>query len=77
MNNDLLVLETEKNQAEIRLKDQIESIRNILDNLEYKLNNNHTLYDSDGLQGNGNYIDVYLSKIVVYEKAIERFKKSR
>lgn len=74
INNNLMILEIEKEQAELRLKDQIKSIRYVLDNLESKLNNNESLYESDGLQGNVVWIDIYLSKIAAYEKSIERFK---
>lgn len=75
MNNvHLMVLESEKTQAEIRLKDQIRSIRNTLDNLESKLESGDLLYESDGLQGNGVYIDSYLNKLVAYQRSIEQFK---
>ncbi|MEC4033173.1 hypothetical protein [Bacillus subtilis] len=74
INNNLMILEAEKERAELRLKEQIKSIRNALDNLEYKLNNNYSLYNSDGLQGNGVCLDVYLNKLVVYEEAVKRFK---
>ncbi|MCY8539420.1 hypothetical protein [Bacillus haynesii] len=74
INNNLVVLETEKERAALRLKDQIRSIRDALDNLESKISNNQDLYDSDGLQGNGVYIDVYLSKVVSYTREIERLK---
>ncbi|MCY9226029.1 hypothetical protein MOF11_13445 [Bacillus haynesii] len=74
INNNLVVLETEKERAALRLKDQIRSIRDALDNLESKISNNQDLYDSDGLHGNGVYIDVYLSKVVSYTREIERLK---
>ncbi|MCY7767097.1 hypothetical protein MOC02_07900 [Bacillus inaquosorum] len=74
LNNNLMILEAEKERAELRLKEQIKSIRNALESLEYKLNNNQSLYASDGIQGNGVYLDAYLSKLVAYEDAIKRFK---
>ncbi|MED4848309.1 hypothetical protein [Bacillus atrophaeus] len=56
LNNNLMILEAEKERAELRLKEQIKSIRNALESLEYKLNNNQSLYASDGIQGNGVYL---------------------
>jgi len=76
-NNHLMILEVEKERAEIQLKDQLSSIRRMIDNLELKLENgDHThLYTSDGLQGNGGNIDIYLNQLVTYNRAIELFKK--
>ncbi|PDY14136.1 hypothetical protein COO16_04010 [Bacillus pseudomycoides] len=73
-NSKLMILEAEKKQAKMRLKDQIKSVRYILDNLESKLEKNEQLYESDGMQGNATNIDIYLSKMVAYERAIELFK---
>lgn len=73
--NKLLLLSAEKEHTELRLKEQIHSIRNTLDNLEYKLNNKEHLFESDGLQGDASYIDVYLTKIVAYERAIKIFNE--
>jgi len=75
LNNQLTVLEIERDQNEQKLRDQIRSIRSRLDNLERKLDNKEDLYDADGLQGNGNSVDMYLAKVVTYGYAIERFKK--
>lgn len=71
MDNNLMVLEVEAGQIQLRLKEKIRSIRYTLDNLESKLNNNEKLYESDGLQGNTTDIDVYLAKLVSYERAIK------
>ncbi|MGG1147000.1 hypothetical protein [Bacillus wiedmannii] len=76
INNQLIMLEAEKRQAEMRLKDQIKSIRYTLDNLESKLSKNERLYESDGLQGNATNIDIYLNKMVAFERAIELFKSN-
>lgn len=76
VNNNLMILETEKEQTKLRLKEQIRSIRYSLDNLESKLDNGEHLYDSDGLQGNGAQIDTYLVKLVAYERAIQLFNRS-
>ncbi|MEH6974591.1 hypothetical protein [Bacillus sp. JJ675] len=38
--NNLVILEAEKERAALRLKDQIRTIRNALDNMESKMNNN-------------------------------------
>jgi ATP-dependent Lon protease len=73
-NNKLIMLKAEKQQTEMRLKEQIKSIRYTLDALESKLTNNEKLYDSDGFQGNAVNVDVYLTKLVAYERAIELFK---
>lgn len=74
MISELMIMETEKEQTEIKLREQIKSIRNTLDNLERKLDSNENFYEFDGLQGNGNNIDLYITKIVTYDKAISRFK---
>ncbi len=74
MISELMIMETEKEQVNITLREQIKSIRNTLDNLERKLDSNESLSEFDGLQGNGNNIDVYVTKSVIYDKAISRFK---
>lgn len=69
--NRLFILETERAQAKKRLEDQISSIRRELTNLEMKLNSDNRLYLSDGLQGNGSFIDTYLAQLVAYDRAID------
>ena len=69
-----MIIESERSQAEIRLKNQIETIKTIISNLERKIENNETIYDSDGLQASGVYLDSYLNKLVAYQRAIEQFK---
>lgn len=72
-NENLKILEVEREHAQTRLVNQISSIRNMLDNLESKLNNNQELYISDGLQGDGANIDKYLAQLVTYSRAIGIF----
>ncbi|MCY9311684.1 hypothetical protein MOF23_22390 [Bacillus inaquosorum] len=74
-NNYLMILKTEKEQAELKVKQQINTIRNIIDNLESKIENKELLYESEGLQGNGNHLDTYLSKLMAYQRSIEQFEK--
>jgi hypothetical protein len=74
-NRNLIILEAEREQAKIRLENQISSIRNMLDNLESKLKGNEQLYISDGLQGNGSNIDKHLAQLATYDRAIELFNR--
>lgn len=74
LNNSLMVLESERDQIKIRLKEQIRSIRHSLNNLESNLDSNETIYESAGLQGNAIHLDVYLGKLVSYDRAIKLFK---
>lgn len=74
-NNHLTILEIEKNQAEQRLKQQINTVRVIVDNLDLRMQKGEELFDSDGLQGNGVYLDSYLNKVVAYQRSIEQFKR--
>ncbi|WEY79857.1 hypothetical protein P5667_12050 [Bacillus velezensis] len=71
-NTNLMILEAERDQAKSRLVSQIKTIKNIISNLERKIENNETLYDEDGLQSSGVYIDAYLSKLTTYQRAIEQ-----
>ncbi|ASB89348.1 MULTISPECIES: hypothetical protein [Bacillales] len=74
-NRNLVILEAEREQAKMRLENEISSIRNMLDNLESKLKNNQQLYISDGLQGNGSNIDKHLAQLATYDRAIELFNR--
>lgn len=67
-----MILEAERDQAKSRLVSQIKTIKNIITNLERKIENNETLYDEDGLQASGVYLDTYLSKLTTYQRAIEQ-----
>ncbi|MFV4887539.1 hypothetical protein RY279_19040 [Bacillus velezensis] len=71
-NTNLMILEAERDQAKSRLVSQIKTIKNIITNLERKIENNETLYDEDGLQASGVYLDTYLSKLTTYQRAIEQ-----
>ncbi|WP_459231608.1 hypothetical protein [Bacillus velezensis] len=71
-NANLMILEAERDQAKSRLVSQIKTIKNIISNLERKIENNEPLYDEDGLQSSGVYIDAYLSKLTAYQRAIEQ-----
>ncbi|MDW0355668.1 hypothetical protein GGC02_10180 [Bacillus velezensis] len=71
-NTNLMILEAERDQAKSRLVSQIKTVKNIISNLERKIENNETLYDEDGLQSSGVYIDAYLSKLTTYQRAIEQ-----
>lgn len=70
-NRNIFVLETEREQVKRRLEAQISTIRSTLDYLENKLKNNQELYISDGLQGNGGNIDIYLAQLIAYNRGIE------
>lgn len=70
----LMMMEAEKEQSEIRVLDQIKTLRNVLDSLESKIKDGKDVYESDGLQGNGDYLDVYLTKLVTYTKVIKQVK---
>lgn len=48
-----LTLEAEKADALIKLKNQIQSVKNTICYLEEKIENNEVIYDSDGLQASG------------------------
>ncbi|WP_332274814.1 hypothetical protein [Bacillus velezensis] len=76
-NRNLVILEAEREQAKMRLENEISSIGNMLDNLESKLKNNQQLYIyiSDGLQGNGSNIDKHLAQLATYDRAIELFNR--
>ncbi|MCY0092190.1 MULTISPECIES: hypothetical protein [Bacillus amyloliquefaciens group] len=71
-NANLMILEAERDQAKKKLVSQIKTIKNIVANLERKIENNETLYDEDGLQASGVYLDAYLSKLTTYQRAIEQ-----
>lgn len=75
LNHQLLVLETEQEHTEMRLRQQIESMRTTLNNLERKLDKDDTIYDSDGFQGNATFLDMYVVKYATYQRSIEQFKK--
>ena len=70
----VMIAETEKAQLKVMLIEQIQLIRNMLDNLELKLRNNETLHASEGLQGNGVYLDSLVAQIAIYEKMLDRIK---
>lgn len=74
-NRNLMILKTEREQAKIKLENQIASICNTLKNLESKLINDEPLYVSDGLQGNANNVDIYVSQLATYDRAIELFNR--
>ncbi|WP_257997162.1 hypothetical protein [Bacillus amyloliquefaciens] len=71
-NANLMILEAERDQAKKQLAGQIKTIKNIISNLERKIENNETLYYEDGLQSSGVYLDAYLSKLTTYQRAIEQ-----
>ncbi|MBN7742690.1 hypothetical protein JYA35_08805 [Bacillus velezensis] len=75
-NTNLMILEAERDQAKSRLVSQIETIKNTIANLERKIENNETLYDQDGLQSSGVYLDSYLNKLTAYQRAIEQMTLS-
>lgn len=75
MNNQLMILKTEKEQAEMSLRQQINTLRTILNNTEKRLDNGEVIYGSEGFQGNGVQFDVTISKIGAYTRAIEQFEK--
>lgn len=75
-NNYLIMLKAEKRQAELRLRDSIKTVRHIIDSLERKLDNNNTIYISDGIQGNSTYLESYLSQFVAYDKSISYTEKA-
>lgn len=77
MNTSPRLIEFERERVELRLKGQIDILHTIINSLELKLENNQTLFMSDGLHATGTNIDVYLSQLVAYDMAIEIFKKQQ
>ncbi|MCY8636651.1 hypothetical protein MOD96_02385 [Bacillus sp. S17B2] len=75
INSSLMILKSERDSAALKLLDLIESTKHTLRRLESKLESNKRLYDSDSLQGMGGEIDIYIGKLVSYERAIERLKE--
>ncbi|KOS61495.1 hypothetical protein FJQ98_16360 [Lysinibacillus agricola] len=70
----LMMMEAERDQAELRVLAQINSLRNTLNNLENVIKNGEAISESQGLQGNGDYLDIYLTKLITYNKVIEQVK---
>lgn len=70
----LMMMEAERQQAEIRVLALINSLRNTLNSLEDGIINSAELSESQGLQGNGDHLDVYLTKLVTYNKVIAQVK---
>lgn len=70
----LMMMEAERQQAEIRVLALINSLRNTLNNLEDRIKSGEELSKSQGLQGNGDHLDVYLIKLVTYDKVIAQVK---
>ncbi|MGG4362852.1 hypothetical protein [Bacillus licheniformis] len=75
INSSLMILKSERDSAALKLRDLIDSTKHTLNRLESKLKSNKRLYDSDSLQGMGGEIDIYIGKLVSYERAIERLKE--
>lgn len=72
----LIILKSQKQQVEIRLNQQLDSVQNTIENLKYKLNEDQEyLSKSDGLQSNGHSIDSLLSELVTLNRAIELFER--
>lgn len=70
----LILMDAEKQQAEIRLAAQIKSIKNTLNNLELRVSKGEDISESEGLQGNGDILDVYLTKLATYQKVIKQIQ---
>lgn len=70
----LMMMAAERQQAEIRVLALINSLRNTLNNLEDRIKNGEELSESQGLQGNGDHLDVHLTKLVTYDKVIAQVK---
>ena len=72
----LMILKSEQEQAKNRLKQQITTVRNIIDGLEKRIDGEDSyIYASSGLQGNSSSIDIYLNQYVAYTRAIELFER--
>ena len=74
LHNSILILEVDKRQEELKVKEQIKSLRRSLDALEGKLENSEKVYDSGGIHGVVGNIDSSVNKIVAFNRAIELLK---
>lgn len=71
MENTITILETECKHAEQHLLKDIQSLRNKLDNIEQRIKDGSPLYISDGIQHSGWAVDIGLTRIVTYRRALE------
>lgn len=68
----LTLMNVEREQTKLALLECITSTRNTLNSIEQKLHDQETLYQSDGLQGNADKIDVYIAKLQYINVTIKR-----